>query len=60
MDEIFLVPLRLEDCLVPNRISKQLQYIDLFPDWETGVNKVLAVMDNEQKGRRRKRLPLAG
>jgi hypothetical protein len=60
LDEIFLVPLRLEDCLVPNRISKQLQYIDLFPDWETGVNKVLAVMDNEQKGRRRKRLPLAG
>jgi len=32
----------------------------LFPDWETGVNKVLAVMDNQQKGRRRKRLPLAG
>jgi hypothetical protein len=60
LDEIFLVPVRLEDCLVPNRISKQLQYIDLFPDWEAGVNRVLAVMDNQQRGRRRKRLPLAG
>jgi len=33
LDEIFLVPVRLDDCLVPRRISKQVQYVDLFPNW---------------------------
>ena len=37
LDEIFLIPLRLDECVVPRRISKQMQYLDLFPDWEAGV-----------------------
>jgi hypothetical protein len=60
LDQIFFIPVRLEACLVPGRISQQLQYIDLFPNWEAGVNKVLAVMEIRRKGRKRKRLPLTG
>jgi len=60
LDEIFFIPVRLEDCPIPGRISKQLQYIDLFPDWETGVNKVLGVMESQGPGFRRKRLSLTG
>ncbi len=58
LDDIFFIPVRLEDCPVPGRISKQLQYIDLFPNWKTGVSKVLAVMENRGQGSR-KRLSLA-
>jgi hypothetical protein len=32
----------------------------LFPDWETGVKRVLAVIQSQQISRRRKGLPLAG
>jgi TIR domain len=60
LDEIFLIPIRLDDCLVPTRISKQTQYLDLFPDWDAGVNRLIAVIKAQKPGRTRKRLPLAG
>jgi len=60
LDEIFLIPLRLDDCEVPRRISRQTQYMDLFPDWTTRVSRVIAVMKAQHLSRKRKRLPLAG
>ena len=60
LDEIFLVPVRLDPCVVPRRISKQVQYVDLFPDWDAGVKKVAAVIRDQQARRKRKQLPLAG
>jgi len=60
LDEIFLIPLRLDDCLVPKSISKQTQYLDLFPDWKGGVKRLIAVIKRQNDLRRRKRLPLAG
>ena len=60
LDEIFFIPVRLNDCVVPDRISQQVQYVDLFPDWEAGLAKVLDVMKEQQENRKRKRLPLAG
>jgi hypothetical protein len=58
LDEIFLIPLRLDDCLVPRRISKQIQYLDLFPDWESGISRLIAVIKAEEVGRNRKGLLL--
>lgn len=60
LDEIFLIPLRLDDCAVPPRISKQIQYLDLFPDWDAGVGRVIAIMKAQDESRKRKRLPLVG
>jgi hypothetical protein len=60
LDEIFLIPLRLDNCVVPRRISKQIQYLDLFPDWKAGVSRVVTVIKTQDECRRRKRLPLAG
>jgi nucleoid DNA-binding protein len=60
LDEIFLVPVRLDDCVVPRRISRQVQYVDLFPNWELGVNKVIAVINAQHESRERKQLPRAG
>ena len=56
LDEIFLIPLRLDACVVPNRISKQTQYLDLFPDWNAGVGRLIAVMKAQNQSRKRKRL----
>jgi len=60
LDEIFLLPLRLDDCVVPPRISKQIQYLDLFPNWRASVSRVISVMKAQGQDRKRKRLPLAG
>jgi TIR domain len=60
LDEIFLIPLRLDECVVPARISRQTQYLDLFPDWGAGVRRLLAVMKAQNTGRKRKRLAIAG
>lgn len=58
LDDIFFIPVRLDRCVVPGRIARRIQYVDLFPDWEAGVNRVLAVLRRQQQSRRRK-LPLA-
>ena len=41
LDDAFLIPLRLERCSIPSKISKNVQYVDLFPDWERGIKRVL-------------------
>ncbi len=40
LEETFLVPVRFEECTVPRRIADQVQYVDLFPDWQKGVNRI--------------------
>jgi TIR domain len=44
LDEIFLIPARLDACPVPARIQREVQYIDLFPDWARGVRRIAAAM----------------
>jgi len=55
LDEVFIVPVRLDDCRVPARIQKELQYIDLFPQWGSGLRRLFSVMG--QAGRRRESHP---
>ena len=44
LDEIFLAPVRLDDCRVPQTIQRELQYIDLFPDWQRGIGRLTQMM----------------
>ena len=60
LDETFFIPIRLDDCIVPRSIATEVQYVDLFPDWEAGVNNVIRVMREQSANRKRKRLALAG
>jgi hypothetical protein len=60
LDEIFFIPVRLDGCTIPGRISNRIQYVNLFPDWNAGVKKVITVMRAQQANRQKKRLPLAG
>ena len=47
LDRVYFIPLRLEDCPVPARISQETQYVDLFPDWEEGLRRVVSTMKSE-------------
>lgn len=40
LEETFLIPVRFAGCSVPRRIADQVQYVDLFPDWEKGVRRI--------------------
>ncbi len=41
----FVVPVRLQDCRLPRRITAQLQYIDFFPDPSRGLEKLIDAMN---------------
>lgn len=52
LEEIFVIPARLDACRVPARIQREIQYLDLFPDWERGVRRIAAVMERQMRKRR--------
>lgn len=51
LDDAFFIPIRLDECRVPSRISRELQYIDLFPDWENGLDRLIAAIRRHSKQR---------
>jgi len=53
LDEIFMVPIRLDDCRLPWPIQRELQYIDFFPDWHRGACQLSAMMRREVERRKR-------
>jgi hypothetical protein len=55
LDEIFLLPVRLSECDVPDQIARKTQYIDLFTDWEIGVRALVNVMTRRADERLRRR-----
>lgn len=60
LDQVYFIPVRLDDCPVPARIRKEFQYVDLFPDWDQGFRRVLSAMERQKRSRRAGRLRLAG
>ncbi len=51
LDEVFFIPVRLEECHVPPRIAQEFQYVDLFPDWASGFRRIVRVMRAKQRAR---------
>ena len=51
LDDIFLVPLRLDACRVPRSIQRECQYIDLFPDWTRGLHRLAYAIRQEMRRR---------
>jgi len=47
LDDIFIVPVRLNSCPVPRAIQREWQYIDLFPSFPTGVRELVRMMHRE-------------
>jgi len=53
LEEAFVIPVRLEACAVPRRITEQVQYVDLFPDWEAGMKRVVRAVKGAGKAGRK-------
>lgn len=50
LEAVYLVPLRLDECRVPAQIARQVQYIDMFPDWEGGRRRLVRVLRGGKPG----------
>jgi hypothetical protein len=42
-EQIFLVPVRLNECILPRRIAT-VQYVDLFPNWNRGLKALIKAL----------------
>lgn len=51
LDDVFLIPVRFDDCHVPSSIRRETQYIDLFPDWQRGFRRVVTVITRQLRKR---------
>jgi hypothetical protein len=56
VDRSWFIPIRLDDCEVPDRTIgggerlNDLQWVDLFPDWDEAVKGLLcALVDDSRK-----------
>jgi|ERR1051326_1622564 hypothetical protein len=47
LDQMFIIPVRLDDCAVPRTLQGHIHYVDLFPDWATGVETITAAMQQQ-------------
>ncbi len=43
-EHIFIIPIRLDNCEIPDEKLQNLQKVDLFPSYESGLNKILHVL----------------
>jgi hypothetical protein len=48
LDDVFLIPVRLDDCRIPARIRRETQYIDLFPDWKAGLERIVRIIERQR------------
>jgi hypothetical protein len=48
LDDVFLIPARLDDCRVPARIQRETQYVDLFPGWDAGFDRIAAIIEKQR------------
>jgi hypothetical protein len=38
--QIYIIPARLDDCQIPYEKLEDIQYVDLFPEWDKGINQI--------------------
>jgi hypothetical protein len=38
--DVYIIPARLDDCKIPDEIETEIQSVDLFPDWNKGINDI--------------------
>ena len=41
-DKLYLIPARLDECHMPREKLNDLAWVDLFPDWKVGIQKLCA------------------
>jgi hypothetical protein len=56
-DESYFIPVRFAPCQVPDEIARSFQWVDLFPDWDRGVRRIITSIRRQQRLRRRREQP---
>jgi hypothetical protein len=51
LSDAFFIPVRLDDCPVPLMIARQTQYIDLFPNWNRGIERIVQMARKQLRDR---------
>ena len=51
LDDTFVVPVRLDDCIVPRRIAAEFQYVDLLQDWSLGIKRLVSAIRTQMAAR---------
>jgi hypothetical protein len=51
---VFLIPLRIDDCEPSHRRLMDLHKLDLFPDWEAGLTRLLEALGAQCRVPRRR------
>jgi hypothetical protein len=49
LDDVFLIPTRLDECRVPVRIQRETHYVDLFPDWDSGFERIIQIIERQRR-----------
>ena len=47
LEDVFVLPARLDDCAVPRQIASRVQYVDLFPEWDRGARRLVRSIGRE-------------
>ena len=58
LDDVFLIPVRIEECAPPQEIATRFQWVDLFPDFDAGARRLVSMIRRQERNSRR-RLKLA-
>jgi hypothetical protein len=45
--EIFAIPARLDNCEIPYEKFRSIERVDLFPDWNEGVQRLLRTFETQ-------------
>jgi hypothetical protein len=51
VDDIFIIPVRLEECLAREARLQELHWVDLFPVYEQGFQEILRAVLGEYRGK---------
>jgi hypothetical protein len=44
LEEVYFIPVRFEECAIPLRIRREVQYVDLFPEWDKGISRIVSAI----------------
>lgn len=53
-DDFYFIPIRLDECELPRRVARTTHYVDLFPNWDRGVKKLITALRKQHTARRKR------
>ena len=57
-DAIFVIPVRIEECCPSHERLQELHWVDFFPTWEDGIQKILRCFEHDEDALLRNRSAL--